>query len=88
MTRFTDLPMGIYWEERELYDEQFLLGRVTRTLAGDQLGWMADPFWNEDMHFFDTEEEAKSLLVTMYRMGGRHEPKQRQRVRHAAKGAR
>jgi hypothetical protein len=35
---------------------------------------MADPYWNEDMHFFDTEEEAKAWLVTMYRMGGANEP--------------
>lgn len=74
MTTFTDMPLGVYWENLELYDEQFVVGRVAITLAGDQLGWMADPYWDEDMQFFDTEGEAKAWLLTMYRMGGANEP--------------
>lgn len=85
MTTFTDMPLGVYWEDFELYDETFVVGRVARTLAGASEGWMADPYWNEQMHFFDTQEEAKAWLVAMYKMGGANEPKQRRRVRPVAR---
>lgn len=84
-TPFTDMPLGVYWEDCELYDETFVVGRVARTLAGAAEGWMADPYWNEQMHFFDTQEEAKAWLVAMYKMGGANEPKQRRRVRPVAR---
>jgi hypothetical protein len=71
MTTFTDMELPVHWEDHQLYDDMYVVGQVTRTLAGTELGWMADPYWNEDMHFFDTEEEAKAWLLTMYRMGGR-----------------
>jgi hypothetical protein len=86
MTTFTDMKLPVHWEDNQLYDDMYVVGQVTRTLAGDQLGWMADPYWNEEMHFFNTEEEAKAWLITMYRMGGQHEPKQKRRVRPMAKG--
>ena len=82
------MKLPVHWEDNQLYDDMYVVGRVTRTLAGAQLGWMADPYWNEEMHFFDAEDEAKAWLVTMYRIGGQLESKQKRRVRHAAKGAR
>lgn len=69
-TPFTDVPTGVHWYEKELFDDQYKVGRVTRTLAGEHLGWVADPYWDEAMQFFATEEEAKAWLVAMYRMGG------------------
>ena len=73
-TPFTDMPTGVHWYENELFDDQHKVGRVTRTLAGVDDGWMADPYWDEQMHFFTTKDEAKAWLVTMYRMGGANEP--------------
>lgn len=81
MTIFTDMELPVHWENNNLYDDMYIVGQVTRTLAGDQLGWMADPYWNEDMHFFNTEEEAKAWLLTMYKMGGANEPRIRRRTR-------
>lgn len=80
-TPFSDMAMPVHWDEGELYDDMYKVGRVARTLAGDQQRWMADPYWNEEMQFFNTEEEAKAWLLAMYKMGGANErPKQRQRV--------
>ena len=67
---FIDSSLGIHWYNNELYDDNYKVGRATRTLAGEHLGWVADPYWNEEMHFFATEEEAKAWLLTMYKMGG------------------
>lgn len=67
---FLDSSLGIHWHNNELYDGNYKVGRATRTLAGDQLGWVADPYWNEDSQFFATEEEARAWLLSMYRMGG------------------
>lgn len=67
---FRNEPSGIHWVDNELYDDNYKVGRATRTLAGDQLGWVADPYWNEEMHFFATEDEAKAWLLSMYKMGG------------------
>jgi hypothetical protein len=74
MTTFDDGELPVHWEDNNLYDDMYIVGRVTRTLAGEELGFMADPYWNEDMHFFNTEEEAKAWLVAMYKMGGANEP--------------
>ncbi len=70
MTTFTDMLIGVHWYEKELFDERERVGRVTRTLAGEHLGWVADPYWDEPMQFFDNEDEAKAWLVAMYRMEG------------------
>lgn len=67
---FSDMPTGVHWYMNELYDDNYKVGRATRTLAGDQLGWVADPYWKEEMQFFATEEEAKAWLLAMYKMGG------------------
>jgi len=67
---FHDKPQGIHWADNELYDDNYKVGRTTRTLAGEHLGWVADPYWDEEMHFFATEEEAKAWLLSMYKMGG------------------
>jgi hypothetical protein len=85
MTTFDDVELPVHWENNILYDDMYVVGRVTRTLAGEELGYMADPYWNEEMHFFDTEEEARAWLVAMYKMGGANEPKAKRRVRPAAK---
>lgn len=84
-TPFSDMAMPVHWDENQLYDDMYVVGRVTRTLAGDKHGWMADPYWNEEMRFFTAEEEAKAWLLAMYKMGGANEPKQKRRVRPAAK---
>lgn len=78
-TPFTDMELPVHWDNNKLYDDMYMVGTVTRTLAGDQHGWTADPYWNEDMQFFDTQEEAKAWLVAMYKMGGQNEPKRRRR---------
>jgi hypothetical protein len=82
---FQDMAMPVHWDDGELFDDMYKVGRVVRTLAGDQLGWMADPYWNEDQHFFDTEEEAKAWLTAMYKMGDGNGAKLKRRVRPAAK---
>jgi hypothetical protein len=71
---FTDIELSVHWVDNKLYDDMYVVGTVTRTLAHAQSCWTADPFWDEDMQFFDTEEEAKSWLVVMYKMGGANEP--------------
>lgn len=78
-TPFTDMQLPVHWDNNQLFDDMYAVGRVTRTLMHDQLCWSADPFWNERMHIFDTEEEAKAWLVAMYKMGGANEPKRHRR---------
>lgn len=68
-TPFTDMELPIHWENDQLYDDKYAVGRVVHTLAGEQLGWMADPFWSEDPQFFDLQEEAQAWLVAVYQMG-------------------
>lgn len=68
-TPFTDMVLPIHWDSGELFDDMYKVGRVTRTLAGEHLGWLADPFWSEDPQFFDTEDEAKAWLLAVYQMG-------------------
>ena len=62
---------NMQWICNELFDKEERVGRAVRTLAGDNLGWVADPYWGEQIHFFNTEEEAKSWLLTTYRMEGK-----------------
>lgn len=69
MTTFTDIELDVHWYHQQLYDDQYAVGRVTRTLAGEHLGWIADPFWHEDQQLFNTEDEAKAWLVAVYQMG-------------------
>ena len=73
-TPFTDVKLPVHWEHNILYDDMYVVGRVTRTLAGEHLGWVADPYWDEEMQFFETENEAKAWLLAMYKMGGANEP--------------
>ena len=86
-TPFTDIPLNVHWHNSDLYDEDYKVGYVT-VFPREQVGganWQAHPFWNEEPHWFATQEEAKAWLVAMYKMGGANEPKQRVRVRPAAK---
>jgi hypothetical protein len=83
--QFSNMTLPVHWDAEKLYDDMYVVGAVTRTLMHDQLCWCADPYWNEQMHFFDTEDEAKAWLVAMYKMGGANEPKAKRRVRPAAK---
>lgn len=83
---FHDDSLGVHWSNNELYDDNYKVGRVTRTLAGDQLGWMADPYWNEEMQFFATEEEAKSWLLIIYRMEGGAYVNEYEFTQHRRKG--
>lgn len=68
-TPFTDMELDIHWYHDQLYDDKYAVGRVTQTLAGEHLGWLADPFWSEDPQFFDSQDEAKAWLVAVYQMG-------------------
>jgi len=79
-TPFTDMELPIHWDDNKLYDDMYMVGTVTRTLMHDQLCFCADPYWNEEMRFFDTEEEAKAWLLAMYRIGGANEPRIRRRA--------
>jgi len=78
-TPFTDVEMPVHWDHNELYDDIYRVGRIIRTLAGEDLGFMSEPYWNEDAQFFNTEEEAKAWLVAMYKMGGANEPRKHRR---------
>jgi hypothetical protein len=82
---FQDEPFGVHWDNNGLFHDGYCVGRVVNTLAGKDLCWMAEPYWQEEAHFFDTYEEARSWLVAMYKMGGADEPTTRRRVRPAAK---
>lgn len=73
-TPFTDMQLPVHWDNNKLYDDMYVVGTVTRTLMHELSCWTADPYWDEDMQFFDTEEEAKAWLVAMYKMGGANEP--------------
>lgn len=66
---FPDTALDIHWYHDQLYDDKYAVGRVARTLAGEYLGWLADPFWHEDQQFFNTQDEAKAWLVAVYQMG-------------------
>lgn len=58
---------GLHWDGISLYDADYQVGQV---IIIDKKYWRADPFWAEESHFFDTQIEAKSWLVSMYRLGG------------------
>jgi hypothetical protein len=62
---------NIHWLDHELFDKEEKVGRVVRTLAGNYLGWVADPYWGEEIHFFHKEDEAKAWLITTYSMEGK-----------------
>ena len=69
---FTDEPLGLHWHQGQLYDDEYKVGYVT-VFPIEQVGganWQAHPFWNEEPHWFATQEEAASWLVAMYKMGG------------------
>lgn len=82
---FTDVELPVHWDNNKLYDDMYMVGTVTRTLAHDRSCWTAEPYWDEAMQFFDKEEEAKAWLVAMYKMGGKDEPKKQRRRVHAGR---
>lgn len=58
----------IWWYEEKartfLMDGDFRVGRIQFLVTG----WQAVPLWYEMSQLFETEEEAKSWLLMMYRM--------------------
>ena len=67
---FPDQSLGIHWYPRkyggELWDEGHAVGSIKPAFGG---GWWISPYWREDnTDAFDTEEEAKAYLVTIYRL--------------------
>ena len=58
---------ALNWDGISLYDAEYQIGQV---MILEKRYWRADPFWAEESHFFETQEEAKSWLVAMYRLGG------------------
>lgn len=74
-TPFTDRPLGLHWYGRDLYDDEYRVGRIDVAFAQ----WHACPYWNEEDKEFDTEEEARAWLVAMYKMGGQNEPRKHRR---------
>ena len=67
----TDLP-SLTWQYKEtvvqLWDDTKLCGVVYRTIDT----WVARPHWEQGntQYFFDTQDEAKAFLLTVYRMEG------------------
>lgn len=58
----------IWWYEdksvRKLMDGNYTVGRVEFLVTA----WQARPLWYEMSQLFNSEEEAKSWLLMMYRM--------------------
>lgn len=70
-TPFKDDPVGVHWEEvgshqHVLWDENYRVGYVAKGFNN----YRAEPYWAEEAHFFETQDEAKAWLVAMYKMGG------------------
>lgn len=55
---------GVHWEGINLYDDEYRVGRV---VIDKPSYWVADPFWVEDVQYFETQTEAKAWLITVYR---------------------
>jgi hypothetical protein len=70
---FTDIKLGLHWHpavwgDNVLWDDDYRIGRVYTTF--DHKRWVAEPFWvkaSEGISYFDSEEEAKSYLVAIYK---------------------
>ena len=74
-TPFTDVPLNVHWHSDTLYDDDYAVGKI-----GQGFGkWEAWPYWNEEPQLFDTQEEAQSWLLAVYKMGGCNEPIQLRR---------
>lgn len=67
-TPFTDEDAdSLWWYEQKskttLRHGNYAVGEVSHVITA----WQAKPYWYEISQLFDTEEEAKAWLATMYK---------------------
>lgn len=67
---FPNQNLHVHWQDKEqtsfLWDDDVKVGSVVPIFGS---GWKVVPYWgNLPQDLFDTREEAKSYLLTIYRL--------------------